>query len=68
LVERSPWLPRGKNPLDILVTAGASCPDTVVDQVMSRVAEFLEVSEQFMAALAPFQGKVANADSSASAD
>lgn len=68
LVERSPWLPRGKNPLDILVTAGASCPDTVVDQVMSRVAEFLEVSEQFMAALAPFQEKVANADSSASVD
>ncbi len=34
----SEWLP-DRRPLTVLVTAGASCPDALVDSVLSRIAE-----------------------------
>ncbi len=36
----SNWLNTGSGAVDILVSAGASCPDAVVDQVIQRVASF----------------------------
>lgn len=37
------WLPGNKDKLDVLITAGASCPDILVDEVMSRVASFFSL-------------------------
>jgi 4-hydroxy-3-methylbut-2-en-1-yl diphosphate reductase len=33
------WLPQ-KQPITIILTSGASCPDTIVDRVMERILEF----------------------------
>ena len=35
------WLP-GKRPLTIILTSGASCPDTLLDRVMLKVLGFVE--------------------------
>lgn len=35
------WLPT-KRPLTIILTSGASCPDTLLDRVMMKVVEFVE--------------------------
>lgn len=34
------WMPQQKSPLNIMVTAGASCPDALVDNVLERIASF----------------------------
>lgn len=41
MVETSNWLPR-KEPVRIVLTSGASCPDSVVEAVMIRVLGFFE--------------------------
>jgi len=38
IVERKGWFP-GERPLEILLTAGASSPDALVDQVIQRIAD-----------------------------
>ncbi len=40
------WLPAGKQNITILVTAGASCPDALVDRVLTRLAEILGVLDE----------------------
>jgi 4-hydroxy-3-methylbut-2-enyl diphosphate reductase len=40
VVTTKEWLPRGIKPLRILISAGASCPDSMVEAVISRVSEF----------------------------
>ncbi|MGI6524076.1 MAG: 4-hydroxy-3-methylbut-2-enyl diphosphate reductase [Bdellovibrionota bacterium] len=42
----SNWLPQKRKPV-ILLTAGASCPDVAVDDVLTRVAECLELNIDF---------------------
>ncbi len=39
LIETDDWLPR-ERPVDLLLTAGASCPDVLLDQVIERVLSF----------------------------
>lgn len=40
------WYPlEREHPVEILLTAGASCPDALVDQVILRVAELAQVKE-----------------------
>lgn len=39
LVETEAWLPSAR-PVDILLTAGASCPDILLDQVVERILSF----------------------------
>lgn len=34
------WLP-DKRPLTVILTSGASCPDTIVDQVLHRILDFI---------------------------
>ncbi len=34
------WIPKKDKPLEIMITAGASCPDALVDQVLVRIASF----------------------------
>lgn len=53
VVTTKDWLPDA-NPLEILVTAGASCPDALVDAVIARVAELTGVSGRIEEALRVF--------------
>ena len=34
------WLPAGSGPLRILVSSGASCPDALVEAVISKIAGY----------------------------
>ncbi|HEY2649538.1 MAG TPA: 4-hydroxy-3-methylbut-2-enyl diphosphate reductase [Puia sp.] len=38
------WL-KGENPLRILITSGASCPDAIVESVINKIAGFVEGSK-----------------------
>ena len=52
--ESSDWL-NVTRPLEILITAGASCPDALVDRVLKRIIDIYGVSEEIETALAPFR-------------
>ncbi|MEZ4699907.1 MAG: 4-hydroxy-3-methylbut-2-enyl diphosphate reductase [Rhodothermales bacterium] len=47
------WLP-AKRPLDILLTAGASCPDALLDEVVRRINAWFDDVHDEDAVLAPF--------------
>lgn len=47
------WLPQ-KDVVDILLTAGASCPDAVVDEVIVRLAAVLDLADKIDAAIESF--------------
>ncbi len=53
--ETSPWLPSAKDRIDVLLTAGASCPDALVDQVIVKISGFFSAEAQIDAALRPFR-------------
>jgi 4-hydroxy-3-methylbut-2-enyl diphosphate reductase len=36
------YLPKGKNPTRIILTSGASCPDTVVDEVLNKILSYFD--------------------------
>ncbi len=42
----SSWLPQKSSPLEILITAGASCPDALVDDVLYRVSELFGAEQK----------------------
>jgi len=44
--ETDDWLPVGDSPTSILLTAGASCPDSLVDRVLKRIAQLAGVEEK----------------------
>ena len=44
--ETENWLPVDKDRIEILISAGASCPDAMVDQVILKVCDLLEITEQ----------------------
>ena len=44
-----------KNPLNIVLTSGASCPDTLVDRVLMRVLEFFPGAKSVDAIMADFE-------------
>jgi 4-hydroxy-3-methylbut-2-enyl diphosphate reductase len=50
VIETPNWLPSAR-PLTILVTAGASCPDALVDAVITRVASFMGVAGEIPRAI-----------------
>lgn len=43
-----------KNPVTVLMTSGASCPDAVVESIIRRLASFFEVEKQLDALTTPF--------------
>jgi 4-hydroxy-3-methylbut-2-en-1-yl diphosphate reductase len=45
----------GKNPINIVLTSGASCPDTLVDRVLMRVLEFFPDAKSVDAIMADFE-------------
>jgi 4-hydroxy-3-methylbut-2-enyl diphosphate reductase len=49
----SPWLPL-QRPVDVLLTAGASCPDAMLDAVIHRVLAFFPGSRTVDEAMADF--------------
>ncbi len=51
------WLPQKTTGVDILITAGASCPDAQVDSVIERVASFFNVASDIPHALEPFKAQ-----------
>jgi 4-hydroxy-3-methylbut-2-enyl diphosphate reductase len=46
VLETANWFPIDKSIVDILITAGASCPDALVDQVLKKIAQILGVEEK----------------------
>lgn len=53
--ETTGWLPKNKAPVDVLITAGASCPDALVDRVIERVSGFFDSATRIESALQQFQ-------------
>lgn len=45
------WVPKDKKRLVLFITAGASCPDSLVDQVLRKLAWVFNVEEAFKKAL-----------------
>ncbi|MEL7169288.1 MAG: 4-hydroxy-3-methylbut-2-enyl diphosphate reductase, partial [Bacteroidota bacterium] len=54
------WLPLDfGRPFDILLTAGASCPDALLDGVIRKVVGWFEAARSVEDALAPFEAEAA---------
>ncbi|GAB5522026.1 MAG: 4-hydroxy-3-methylbut-2-enyl diphosphate reductase [Rhodothermales bacterium] len=53
--ETCDWLP-AKRPLEVVLTAGASCPDALLDRVMRKLIGWFEGTRSIDEALAPFTG------------
>jgi 4-hydroxy-3-methylbut-2-enyl diphosphate reductase len=54
------WLPMGLGrPVEILLTAGASCPDALLDAVVRRVLSWFPGARPVEEALAPFEAEAA---------
>ena len=52
--ETADWFPAGR-PLDVILTAGASCPDALLDAVIQRLLGWVEGTAPVEQALAPFE-------------
>lgn len=48
---------RAKNPVKIILTSGASCPDTLVDRVLLRILEFFQPAKKLAEVLEEFKVK-----------
>jgi 4-hydroxy-3-methylbut-2-enyl diphosphate reductase len=53
VVQTRDWLPE-ITPINILLTAGASCPDVLLDRVMQTICSWIEGSRSVDEALEPF--------------
>jgi 4-hydroxy-3-methylbut-2-enyl diphosphate reductase len=48
------FLPLSKNPVEILLTSGASCPDALVEQVIEKIAGYFVHAAEYQSALDRF--------------
>lgn len=56
VIETSAWFPlQSKQPVEIVITAGASSPDALVEQVIARVCILLGLEAEFQASQASYQ-------------
>ena len=62
-----PRAPNSDQPIEILVTAGASCPDALVEQVVLKIAQLFGVQERLSSQLATFNEMLAANSSAVSA-
>ena len=53
------WLPLDRQPVDVLLTAGASCPDALLDGVIQRLLDWFPEARSVGDALAPFEAEAA---------
>ncbi|AXI99303.1 4-hydroxy-3-methylbut-2-enyl diphosphate reductase [Cyclonatronum proteinivorum] len=52
------WLPlQSERPLKIAITSGASCPDSLVDEVILKVLDYFEGTHSLEEALLPFRSE-----------
>jgi 4-hydroxy-3-methylbut-2-en-1-yl diphosphate reductase len=58
VVQTDGWLP-GKRPLDVVLTAGASCPDALLEEVIQRILGWMDGVVSIDEALAPFNAEAA---------
>ena len=56
--ETADWLPTTR-PLDVLLTAGASCPDALLDAVIQTLLSWIPDTQPVDVALAPFEAETA---------
>jgi 4-hydroxy-3-methylbut-2-enyl diphosphate reductase len=52
------WLPQHKEPVDIAITSGASCPDILVDEVILKILSYFEGTESIESIIEPFVKKL----------
>lgn len=58
--ETADWFPLGADrPVEVILTAGASCPDALLDGVIQRLLEYVPEAGSVEAALAPFEAEPA---------
>ena len=55
ILETTNWLDRSRTPLKIALPSGASCPDSLVDEVMMHLLEFFPGHHNIEKILAPFE-------------
>ena len=53
-IETQNWLP-AKRPLEIVLTAGASCPDSLLDDVLQKIVSWFPDARSVADVIAPFQ-------------
>lgn len=52
------WLPDSKQPLNIALTSGASCPDVLVDEVLLKVLSYFDERRSVEEVIQPFEEKL----------
>lgn len=55
--ETNNWLPE-KEPISVVLTSGASCPDTLVDAVMLKVLDFFDDTKEVERLVAEFESEI----------
>ncbi|MEX1269949.1 MAG: 4-hydroxy-3-methylbut-2-enyl diphosphate reductase [Balneolaceae bacterium] len=53
------WLPANKEGLRIALTSGASCPDVLVDEVLTKILSFYPEAKEIEDIIRPFENAVA---------
>ncbi len=56
-----PWVTAADRPIEIVLTAGASCPDALLDEVIGRILGWFDGTRSVDEALAPFTTESASA-------
>lgn len=49
------WLPEKDEPIDVVLTAGASCPDVLLDEVLQKIVGWFPESRSIAAVLEPYK-------------
>ena len=55
------WLPldsKDGSPIDVVLTAGASCPDSLLDETLHKIVSWFPAAFSVEAVMAPFQEKL----------
>jgi 4-hydroxy-3-methylbut-2-en-1-yl diphosphate reductase len=55
IAETNNWLPMNKEPIQIAITSGASCPDILVDEVLLKIHSFFEDTKTVEEVIKPFK-------------
>ena len=56
--EATDWLPNDDRPVDVVLNAGASCPDALLDEVLREVISWFPEARPVEDVIAPYQEKV----------
>ncbi|MGM0547005.1 MAG: 4-hydroxy-3-methylbut-2-enyl diphosphate reductase [Bacteroidota bacterium] len=56
--ETTDWLPIDKQPVNIVITSGASCPDVLVDEVLLKILDYFEDTQSIGEVIKPFEKKL----------